>query len=121
MVVLTVFSRVIHSNTTLKHNMSVRQSINRKNRMGTRHERLRLRVDLQVNAFRVPHSAVAYLSAVSPSEGYGKLYTTFPRDNQRWQNPLATTKVSGRLQVSDNREEKEPAERIRIERATTLT
>ena len=41
------------------------------------------RADYQVNAFQVPHTAIAYLSALSPSEGYGKSYTTFPRDNQR--------------------------------------
>ena len=37
----------------------------------------------QVNAFRVPHTAIAYPSAISQSEGYGKSYTAFPRDNQR--------------------------------------
>ena len=38
--------------------------------------------DYQVNAFRVPHTAIAYVSASSLSEEFGKSYTTLLRDNQ---------------------------------------
>ena len=51
-----------------------------------RHERV-IVPDYQINTFRGPHTAIAYLRAVTPSERYGKSYSTFPRDNQREQNP----------------------------------
>ena len=39
----------------------------------------RLHADYQEDA---PHTAIAYLSALSLMEGFAKLYTSFPRDNQ---------------------------------------